>query len=482
MDITSSNTKRTKSIWSKLIIIFSILLVILLIAGISYVHFRSYPRFVTSLKDKYKYILSLPNDKLINQLYGQTFVGSGLDNLVVASKKDDGGGLLQKIYSDSYGFEEERNTYDVNRSYIVLDTIHTISEIQEDSTYLFYHIFQGYRLQNGKEAIEYYNTFFSPELKEKYSAQDHCLLLCSKYNLKNRIDTDSEISKFLLTVPASNMDVANKCFFFIYGKINLFIDYLQMCLKHQSKNVELWEECLDMYLYLDNDNDRIEQIANNILELDANNEFSYYALARSYANRKDWNNALKYSRLALDYGETNYVKADCHLITAWALYNTGDKEKAIKEYNIGYNDGSLKLRDKYKECAGCPFEINDIEISFTDSKGNVITDYGIKLYSKNSMFITPRLNLHALRRFEDEVVYIKIFDSTGSLSKSNGSPSGYTLKDEISCIYYDGQTSDKKVELIGWGASNRGNWQPGIYRVEIWYEGELIRGKDFIIY
>ena len=364
--------------------------------------------------------------------------------MVVLSQKGEDDGSLHHIFDYSYGSEEERSTFDLNNSYIVLDTVHSINEIKQDSTYLFFHLYKGDKILSGKEAIDYYDTFFSPALKEKYSPQNHCLLLCSKYDLRKRIEADSEISKFLLTVPASNWDVADKTFFYVHGKPYIMIDYLQMCLKHQSKNLELWKQCLEIYLYLDTDNDRIEQIANKILKLEANSEDAYYALARVSANKKDWNNALKYSRLALDYGESEFLKANCHLIIAWVLYNTGDKEKAKEEYNLGYNDG-YDLRDKYKECAGCPFEINDI-------------------------------------RFEDEVVYVKLYDSYGNLQKSNSSPSGYTYSDEISCLFYDSQTINKTIELIGWGSSIKGNWEPGNYRIEIWYKGELLRGMTFRIY
>lgn len=481
MDITSSNVKRNNFKWSKFFSIIAVVVLILVLVCLSYIQFRAYPRYITSFKDKYKYTFSLPNDELINKLYEQTFLGQELEDRVITRISS----LDNEYYTIwDYKYEESRKEADVNNSYIVLDTIHSFNEINKDSIYFFFDQWQGYHFSDGKEALEIYDRFIERTHSEKVLENHNCMLLCSKYDLKKRIEMDSELHNLMLSIPASSYDVAEKAFSFFAGKRTVIANYIQFCLEHCKSNdskLVFLKNQLQIYIGLEDD-DKIEETAMTLLNLDANNDDAFYALGLINVNRENWKDAIRYSQLAIDLANKESIGlADAHLVMAWALYNTGKIEEAHDHYNKGYTSYSV-LAKKYKAASGCPFRIKEIELSFKDSNLNIITGYGKKLYSKNSMYIVPRLQIYAFRQFRDEKVLYKLYEADGSLSRSNDSPYGYTNETDCSSYYTNEKGFDFEIELSGWGTPIKGCWNSGLYRIEIWYDGEMIGRKSFTIY
>ena len=106
-------------------------------------------------------------------------------------------------------------------------------------------------------------------------------------------------------------------------------------------------------------------------------------------------------------------------------------------------------------------------------------DYGDTIYSKNTTYIYPRIEVYSL--VEGNVdFYIKFFTPNGlSTSSTPGtSPSGYSYKDEEILSKYKKQT----VYLSGWGGKSKGHWRNGSYRIEVWHKGKLLYEKRFTIY
>ena len=106
-------------------------------------------------------------------------------------------------------------------------------------------------------------------------------------------------------------------------------------------------------------------------------------------------------------------------------------------------------------------------------------DYGDTIYSKNTTYIYPRIEVYSL--VEGNVdFYIKFFTPNGlSTSSTPGeSPSGYSYKDEETLSKYKKQT----VYLSGWGGKSKGHWRNGSYRIEVWHKGKLLYEKRFTIY
>lgn len=126
-----------------------------------------------------------------------------------------------------------------------------------------------------------------------------------------------------------------------------------------------------------------------------------------------------------------------------------------------------------------PLIVTDIEIAnhYKDSKEE--TGFGGTIYSKNSMYLTPRISYIGLvegtRKF-----LIKLYRPDGTLS--TGSPSSETPKGysySSSGYIYEGEN---KLELSGWGNEKKGNWSKGTYKIEVWYNDKCLKVKSFTIY
>lgn len=126
-----------------------------------------------------------------------------------------------------------------------------------------------------------------------------------------------------------------------------------------------------------------------------------------------------------------------------------------------------------------PLIVTDIEIAnhYKDSKEE--TGYGGTIYSKNSMYLAPRISYIGLvegtRKF-----LIKLYRPDGTLS--TGSPSSETPKGysySASGYIYEGEN---KRELSGCGNEKKGNWPKGTYKIEVWYNDMCLKAKSFTIY
>lgn len=127
-----------------------------------------------------------------------------------------------------------------------------------------------------------------------------------------------------------------------------------------------------------------------------------------------------------------------------------------------------------------PLIITDIEIANHYKDGTEETGYGGIIYSKNSMFIAPRINyigiVEGTRKF-----LIKLYRPDGTLSTGSPlseTPEGYTYS--TSGYIYEGEN---KRGLSGWGNEKKGNyWAKGTYKIEVWYNDMCLKAKSFTIY
>lgn len=105
-------------------------------------------------------------------------------------------------------------------------------------------------------------------------------------------------------------------------------------------------------------------------------------------------------------------------------------------------------------------------------------DYGAKIYSRNSTFITPRIKVINLSN-ESKTIGVKFFApyglETGSISKN-----GFSYTDFVPANY--GNSSDQWMVLTGWGNNEKGSWMPGKYRIEFWVDGKQLYTKHFTVY
>lgn len=121
-------------------------------------------------------------------------------------------------------------------------------------------------------------------------------------------------------------------------------------------------------------------------------------------------------------------------------------------------------------------EIYSIEIRNESWQGNLITEYGEKIYSSKAMILKPQISYKSYAD-RDYKFYVKWIKPDGSIRRSNFSPAGYSQSK--SCKLYYGEGT---CELAGWGSKTKSNWKEGNYAIEIWCEGTLLKRKEFTIY
>lgn len=123
-----------------------------------------------------------------------------------------------------------------------------------------------------------------------------------------------------------------------------------------------------------------------------------------------------------------------------------------------------------------PLIITDIEIANTYSNGDIETGYGNKIYSRNTMYLKPKIYYTGVVS-GTKTLKVKLYKPNGSLSQGNSSPSGCSYDDS----FYISSYSTTET-LKGWGGQYKGHWDPGTYRIEIWYENTCLKTKSFTIY
>ena len=126
-----------------------------------------------------------------------------------------------------------------------------------------------------------------------------------------------------------------------------------------------------------------------------------------------------------------------------------------------------------------PLIVTDIEIANHYKGRKEETGYGGTIYSKNSMYLAPRISYIGLvegtRKF-----LIKLYRPDGTLSTGSPSletPKGYSYS--TSEYIYEGEN---KRQLSNWGGEKKGHWAKGTYKIEVWYNNMCLKSKSFTIY
>lgn len=154
-------------------------------------------------------------------------------------------------------------------------------------------------------------------------------------------------------------------------------------------------------------------------------------------------------------------------------------QNTLSTYKESLQNSELKL-DSLKSLF--PINITNIEIGNIYYDGSVETDYGSTIYSKNTMFLQPKITYTGINTGRSIDLKIKWYgyqpDRSLRLRTGDSSPYGYSLEQSI---YVFGGSNNTSV-LPGWGKETKGNWGKGDYRIEIWYAGVCLKAKNFTIY
>lgn len=122
-------------------------------------------------------------------------------------------------------------------------------------------------------------------------------------------------------------------------------------------------------------------------------------------------------------------------------------------------------------------EITGMVFANADRQSHIIDDYGSDLYAKDISYLKPKLYYRGLCQSEKDVTLDVKFFKDGTLMSGSASPVGYTYSTDATVSSGEGQ----ELELSGWGNPSFTIYDAGYYKVEVWYEGNMLYQKGIYV-
>ncbi|MBQ8424063.1 MAG: hypothetical protein IJY36_07410 [Coprobacter sp.] len=155
-----------------------------------------------------------------------------------------------------------------------------------------------------------------------------------------------------------------------------------------------------------------------------------------------------------------------------SLQTSRNNEQSLQSELSDYRYEINKFEEKFSSLKTYfPIVITDIEI------GNEDENYGHTLFSSDAWHLHARISYIGLSSGKTIDFMIKWYKPDGTLIQGNFSPPGYSDK---SSIYVYRSYNNQKLCNIGY--NNKGYWDKGSYRIEIWYKDVCLKAKKFTIY
>lgn len=124
-------------------------------------------------------------------------------------------------------------------------------------------------------------------------------------------------------------------------------------------------------------------------------------------------------------------------------------------------------------------EISGVSFANVDKDEHIIDDYGSNLYASEVKYLKPKVFYRGLASVDKDIsIDLKIIKEDGTLLTGTGSPNGYTYSHQ----YKVESGSGKYIELSGWGRNKGGSYNPGQYKFEVWYKGNILYEKGIRLY
>ena len=190
--------------------------------------------------------------------------------------------------------------------------------------------------------------------------------------------------------------------------------------------------------------------------VDLSNEYEYQSVQLSNVSNSKNSLQLQYNSLNYKYNSLN------------DKYNSLD----TKFWKL---EGQERIRNKFLS-GSLPILIDKAKFKNVNDYSTLINNYGSTLFSSTLYYLTPKI-YYVANKSSYVDIYVKIVEPSGSISKGNSSPYGYSFKSNIYCSKGKGT-----AELTGWGSSSGGTYSPGDYIMEFYYNSTLIGSQKFHIY
>lgn len=219
------------------------------------------------------------------------------------------------------------------------------------------------------------------------------------------------------------------------------------------------------------------KIVEELLMEDPQNGVGIVLMCRKYYSSEDWNDLLKWGKKGYELGkEKTSFWTEMTYFYSKGLYETGHRFDAIKYYlEAEESDASSWLHKEFIKIGGIPCSISSVQIQTSD--GKVINKAGATIYDDKTRYLRPVIKLKANRTGSFYFV-VKLYQN-GELITGIKSPDGYTYRQDL--FLWE---SDKEITTVlgAWGLDTPVYWFSGVYRIEIWWEGEMLYTLTFNIY
>lgn len=168
-------------------------------------------------------------------------------------------------------------------------------------------------------------------------------------------------------------------------------------------------------------------------------------------------------------------------LSGYGNKDVGSLPAGIYRYEIWYNNTKLFSKNfEIEDATKGPSYIKVTNILFGngDYDRNILTDYGKPLYSSEMRYLQPRVFYNGLINDTKQVkFYWKIIEPDGTISRGSSSPEGFTSSSN--CTISAG--TNNTLDLLGWGNNDGGAYPAGLYKYELWCDGNLLFTKEFVI-
>lgn len=168
-------------------------------------------------------------------------------------------------------------------------------------------------------------------------------------------------------------------------------------------------------------------------------------------------------------------------LSGWGNDTGGTFSPGTYRYEIWYNGNKLfskplEIKDGTK--GHSVIKVTDIIFRNEDYDDKVISDYGKSLYASEMRYLMPRVLYDGLSNENKQVtLFWKIIKPDGTTKHGSTSPDGFTSSSD--CTISSG--TNNTLDLLGWGNKSGGTYPAGLYKFELWCEGNLLFSKEFAI-